>query len=84
MLKHVRPLEHAIENMRKYLRSSGVLGVQLSGTFSTFGLVNQVVPQRLAVWLLQRLLDRDPESVFRAYYHHCWYTRLEEAFEQMG
>ena len=38
VLEHVRPLDRAVENMRRYLRANGRLVAQLSGTFSLFGI----------------------------------------------
>jgi SAM-dependent methyltransferase len=76
VLEHVRPLDMTLENLRRYLRPGGRLVAQMSGCFSAFGLINQVVPPRLGVWAMARLLGRDPESVFPAYYHRCWYGAL--------
>jgi SAM-dependent methyltransferase len=76
VLEHVKPLDAAMENLRTYLRPNGRLVAQFSGTFSVFGLINRVVPQRLGCWAMQRLLGRPPETVFPAYYHRCWYVAL--------
>jgi SAM-dependent methyltransferase len=77
VLEHVKPLEDAFENMIAYLKPGGRLVAQMSGTFSAFGLLNQVLPQSLSVWALRKATRRAPESIFPAYYHHCWATRLE-------
>jgi hypothetical protein len=77
VLEHVKPLAVALANIRSYLRPGGLFVAHLSGTFSPFGLANRVIPQRAAVWLMHRLLDRDPTSVFPAYYDKCWYSALE-------
>jgi SAM-dependent methyltransferase len=77
VLEHVKPLDMAMENLRSYLRPNGRLVALLSGTFSAFGLINQVVPQRLGVWAMCKLLRRDPETVFPAYYHCCWHDALK-------
>ena len=53
---------------------------QFSGTFSLFGVANQLIPHRAARRLLQRLTRRDPETVFPAHYHHCWYGAVERMF----
>lgn len=76
VLEHVRPLPVALENARRYLRPGGLLVAHLSGKFSLFGLVNQLVPQRVAVWVLARLLHRDPATIFPAHYDQCWYRAL--------
>jgi len=82
VLEHVKPLAVAIENLRAYLRPGGRLVVQMSGAYSAFGLLNRLVPQRLGVWALQRLLNRDPETVFPAYYDGCTYHALTRMFRR--
>jgi len=77
VLEHVKPLETAIENIRGYLRPGGRFVATLSGAFSAYGLINQVVPARLGVFAMYKLLGRDPQTVFPAYYDHCWQTALE-------
>ncbi|MGH2588016.1 MAG: class I SAM-dependent methyltransferase [Dehalococcoidia bacterium] len=76
VLEHVKPLDVAIDNLRAYLRPGGRLVAQMSGAYSLFGIVNRLVPQRLGVWAMQRLLGRNPETVFPAYYDRCTYTGL--------
>ncbi len=76
VLEHVKPLEVALANLHAYLRPGGYLVVQFSGTFSAFGIMNQLIPQRLGMWAMRHLLARDPETVFPAYYHHCYEARL--------
>jgi len=78
VLEHVRPLAVALEHLRAYLRPGGRMVAQLSGRFSAFGLINMAVPPRLGVVAMQRLLNRDPETVFPAYYDHCTYRGLAE------
>ncbi len=78
VLEHVKPLDAAIENLHRYLRADGRLVALLSGSFSLFGLLNRVVPQRFGAWCMSKLLRRDPASVFPAYYHHCWFNALEK------
>lgn len=76
VLEHVKPLAAALDNIRSYLRPGGRAVVQLSGRFSVFGLINMVIPQRLGILAMQRLLNRDPETVFPAYYDRCTYYGL--------
>jgi SAM-dependent methyltransferase len=76
VLEHVKPLDAALENVRQYLVPGGVLVAQLSGKFSAFALLNQVVPHRVAVWAMRRLLGRDSRTVFPAHYDGCWYGAL--------
>lgn len=77
VLEHVKPLAAAVENMRAYLVPGGHLVAQLSGSFSVSGIANQLVPRPVALWLLRRLLDRPSETVFPAYYDHCWEGALK-------
>jgi SAM-dependent methyltransferase len=72
VLEHVKPVEAAFANFQAYLHPGGRFIGQLSGTFSFFGLANQIIPHRLTVMLLRRLVKRDPTTVFPAHYHHCW------------
>jgi SAM-dependent methyltransferase len=72
VLEHVKPLDVAMENLRRYLRPGGRLVAQFSGTFSVFGLINRAVPHRLGCWAMRHVFGRPPETVFPAYYHRCW------------
>lgn len=76
VFEHVRPLEMVIENLHSYLRPGGKLVSHLSGAWSVFAIVNRVIPKRLALAFL-KLIGRDPGTVFKAYYHRCWYTGLD-------
>lgn len=79
VLEHVKDLDAAIENLRRYLRPGGQLVAQFSGTFGLFSLLSRAVPQRVTPWLLERLYRRPRTTTFPAYYHHCWATALERA-----
>jgi len=81
VLEHVRPLDDAIENIRRYLRPGGRFVTQLSGSLSVFGLLNRLLPTNVAVWTLKTLLGRPPDTVFPAHYHHCWASALERMLE---
>lgn len=76
VLEHVKPLDAAMENMRAYLAPGGTMVAKFSGTFSIFGLINRMVPHKLAVWGLHRFLGYDPEHIFPAHYDHCWDSAL--------
>ena len=80
VLEHVKPLDGAIENVRRYLRPGGSFVAQFSGTFAFFALVNMIIPHRLAAFLVTRLLGRAKGGVFPAHYHHCWYSALRRIF----
>jgi SAM-dependent methyltransferase len=76
VLEHVKPLDAALENIRRYLVPGGVLVALLSGKFSLFAMLNQAVPHSVAVWAMRRLLGRDPRTVFPAHYDRCWHDAL--------
>jgi SAM-dependent methyltransferase len=76
VFEHVKPLSAAFANLHSVLKPGGRAIVQLSGTFSFHGIANRLVPHKLAVLLMERLLGRDSESVFPAYYDHCWSTAM--------
>ena len=78
VLEHVADLQAAFENIRSYLRPEGRFVAFFSGAFSAFGLANRLLPPRVSVFLLRRLLQRDPESVFPAYYDRCWASALQK------
>ena len=78
VLEHVRPLDRALDNMRRYARPGGAMVSRLSGGRSVSALLNRAVPHRVAVALERRLRGRDPESVFPAEYDRCTYSALTE------
>lgn len=77
VLEHVKSLPDALDNIRTYLKPGGHFVAQLSGRYSVFGLLNQVVPHRVAKIALQRLLHHNPERVFPAHYHDCFHSAIE-------
>jgi cyclopropane fatty-acyl-phospholipid synthase-like methyltransferase len=81
VFEHVKPLDVAFDNMRAYLKPGGRAIVQMSGTWSVFGMINQVIPQRLAVWVLQKATRRSKESIFPAPYHKCSAGALDDVLE---
>lgn len=78
VLEHVRSLEDSLDNIFSYARPGGVLVAQFSGAFSTFGLLNRVLPSWAGPVALKSLLGRDPETVFPAYYDQCWHGKVKE------
>jgi SAM-dependent methyltransferase len=81
VLEHVRPLDRALSNLRAYLRPGGQMIALLSGRFSINGVLNVVIPAWLAAWLMQRLLRRDPETVFPAHYDSCYASALADRLQ---
>lgn len=41
--------------------------------------LGKVVPHRVAVAVLHRLLNRDPEKIFPAHFHRCWASAIRES-----
>ena len=81
VFEHVKPLDVAFENMRAYLKPGGRAIVQMSGTWSVFGMINQVIPQDMSVRVLQKATGRAKESVFPAPYHKCSNSALDKILE---
>lgn len=81
VLEHVAPLDVAISNIHSYLRPGGLFVAQLSGGRSAFALINRMIPHRVAKVAMQRLLRRDPASVFPAPYDRCTYSALSRILE---
>jgi SAM-dependent methyltransferase len=76
--EHVRHLNRAMANIREYLREGGRLVALLSGRFSVNAVLNGALPAGVAGRLMRLLLDRDPETVFAAYYDRCYASALAE------
>jgi SAM-dependent methyltransferase len=76
VLEHVRSVPAALDNFHAYLRPGGLAVVILSGRFSAFGLLNMLLPGRVGAPLVAHVMGRDPETVFRAYYDHCYNDAL--------
>ena len=76
VLEHVRSMSASLANIRRYLRPGGTFVAQLSGRFAVYAALNAVVPRRSGVWAMKKLLHRNPETVFPAYYDQCWHSAL--------
>jgi hypothetical protein len=81
VLEHVAPLGDAISNIHSYLRPGGLFVAGLSGGRSAIALINRAIPHRLAKMAMERLLRRDPASVFPAPYDRCTYSALSRILE---
>lgn len=76
-IEHVASVDAAIAQMNEALRPGGLLLFQTSGAFGLLpALVNRVLPRKASLWLLARLTDRDPATVFPAVYDRCWASAL--------
>jgi SAM-dependent methyltransferase len=76
LLEHVQPIDRAFENLRAYLLPGGRLLAVFSGSFSVFGILNRIIPRRVGVKLMERLLGRDPKNVYPACYDRCSYDEI--------
>lgn len=72
VLEHVTDLDSAMQNLHSYLRPGGRLIAQFSGGRSAFAIANKALPDRARMWVLTRLVGKDPGRVFPAYYDQCW------------
>lgn len=77
VLEHVKPIDHALDNLREVLRPGGVMLALLSGSFSAFALLARVMPHDLRVWAMARYLDQPEEEKFPTYYDRCHVGALE-------
>lgn len=80
VLEHITPLPDAVSNVCEYLRPGGHFVSLLSGANAHYALINRFVPQRLGVGAMKHLLNRSPDSVFRAHYDSCTFSGLERVF----
>lgn len=82
VFEHIRSVPNALDNFYTYLRPGGYAVISLSGRFSLFGLLNMLLPRRLGVGVVSRVMRRDPETVFPAYYDHCYRSALERLVQR--
>jgi SAM-dependent methyltransferase len=78
VLEHVDDLGQCLENLHSYLRQGGSLVAMLSGRNAYFGVLNRMLPDQLGSWMMERLLDRPPNTVFPAHYDGCTDDGLHE------
>lgn len=75
-VEHLADVSAAFRNFRLYLKPSGRLVAEFSGRYSVHSVVNRVLPLSVTKWAMKRLLGREPDTVFRAYYDACTYSGL--------
>lgn len=75
-MEHVEDVPAALHNLARYQRPGGRFLGYLAGAWSVGSVLNRVVPHAAAKVLMHRLLDRQPETVFRAHYDHCTFDEL--------
>lgn len=79
LLEHVRSTASVIDAMHAYLRPGGVMVSMLSGKNTLFAIPNRIIPFRLGVFAMEKLLRRPPDTVFPAVYDLCTYDELSGA-----
>jgi SAM-dependent methyltransferase len=77
-MEHVKPVPTALHNLSRYQRPGGRFLGYLAGGRSLHAVLNRVVPQSIAKQAMRRLWGREPDSVFRAHYDHCWHDALRD------
>lgn len=81
VFEHVKSLAPALEHLRCYLRPKGRLLAFFAGTFSAHGVINTVLPARVGVAIVSRVMHRPPATVFPAHYDRCYYGALTPMFQ---
>lgn len=71
VLEHVGSMDRALANLRSMLVPGGVLFAQLTGGRAPFALLTRVLPLKLRVALMVRLLDHHEEDHFPTRYDQC-------------
>ncbi len=84
VLEHVRDLEATISNIRDYLKPGGLFVALFSGSWSAFGIINRLLPDRIGARIVDRTMSRTKNNVpvFPAYYDKCTARALSPLFEQ--
>lgn len=82
VLEHVKDLDGTISNVRRYLRPGGTLVTLFSGSWSAFGVVNRVLPNKVGARVVDPLMSRTENNipVFPAYYDKCHSSALRPIF----
>lgn len=81
-MEHVDSVGRALDNLRAYLTPGGRLLLAISGRFSPFAIANRLLPARVKLPLMERLIGRPEESVFPAAYDRAWHTALDRTLAQ--
>ena len=80
VLEHFRDLPAAAEAFRTYAKPGGSFVAILSGRYAVYAIANRVIPFRVGSRVVAWLMRRPVETVFPAYYDHCYESGLQEAF----
>jgi SAM-dependent methyltransferase len=80
VLEHVRDLQAVASAFHEYAREGGVVVACFSGRNAVFAIGNRLLPNGVGNRLVARLMRRDRETVFPAYYDRCDARGLRAAF----
>ncbi len=81
-MEHVKPVPGALFNLSRYQRPGGRFLGYLAGGRSVHAILNRLVPHSVAKLAMRHLLDREPDTVFRAHYDRCWYDPLRKVADE--
>lgn len=82
VLEHVMDLEQTIRNIRFYLKPGGLFVALFSGSWSAFGVINRILPNRIGSKIVDRTMKRTENNVpvFPAHYDRCSAKELAPIF----
>lgn len=82
VLEHVQDLEATVGNIKRYLRPGGTFVTLFSGTWSAFGVINRVLPNKLGARIVDPIMRRTERNipVFPAHYDKCHASALRPMF----
>jgi SAM-dependent methyltransferase len=75
-LEHVSSLPAALRNFYEYLKPGGRLVSLLSGRYAAFALLGRLIPYRVGVRAMEKLLGVEGDSKFPTRYDQCYYSAL--------
>jgi 2-polyprenyl-3-methyl-5-hydroxy-6-metoxy-1,4-benzoquinol methylase len=78
VLEHVNSMEQALEGTRACLKPGGTFVSQMTGGKAWFAMLNRMIPDSVAEFGMEKLLGREPETVFHANYDASTYSDLIE------
>ena len=79
VLEHVSNMRATLDNVRSYLKPGGLFVAQFSGSWSVFGVINRILPDRVGFRIVDRTMKRTENNipVFPAYYDRCSARQLD-------
>lgn len=80
VLEHVKPLGEVVANMRFLPPARRQVRGVLLGHVLGLRRGEPVLPRRMGVWAMKRLLGRPSDTRFRAYYDRGWASAREQVF----